>query len=140
MVMLNPSTADASRDDPTIRRCIALAARERYGGIEVMNLFAFRSASPRMLKAAADPVGPDNDRHLRNLFARHATVLAAWGIYGDFAGRAATVIRLAADCGVRLACLGLTARCQPRHPLYMKGDSAILPFVTESRTAPTVSL
>jgi hypothetical protein len=138
--MLNPSTADAARDDPTIRRCIALARRERCGGIEVMNLFAFRATTPGALKTAADPIGPDNDGHLRDLFARHMTILAAWGMHGDFIGRAEAVMRLATDSGARLACLGFTAAHQPRHPLYVKGDCTILPFATESCGMPTIPL
>ena len=103
MVMLNPSTADAESDDPTIRRCIALAAREGFGGVEILNLFAFRATAPADLKAAADPIGPDNDRHLRALFARHGTILAAWGMHGAHRGRAGEITELAAACGVGLA-------------------------------------
>jgi len=128
MVMLNPSTADAERDDPTIRRCIAFAARERFGGVEILNLFAFRATAPSDLKAAADPVGPDNDQHLRDLFARHGMILAAWGAHGAHRGRAEAIMRLAVDLGVTLTCLGRTAQGKPRHPLYVKGNSAILPF------------
>jgi hypothetical protein len=128
LVMLNPSTADAKWNDPTIRRCIAFAARDGFGGVEVMNLFAFRATAPADLKAAADPVGPDNDRHLRDLFARHASVLIAWGTHGAYRARADTVVRLAADLGTDLTCLGLSAHGQPRHPLYVKGDRKFLPF------------
>jgi len=128
MVMLNPSTADAERDDPTIRRCIALAVREGFGGVEILNLFAFRATVPADLKAAADPVGPDNDRHLRDLFARHGTIVAAWGMHGMLRGRAEEIARMAADRGVTLTCLGRTAQGQPRHPLYVRGNSAILPL------------
>ncbi|MEG8045721.1 DUF1643 domain-containing protein [Sphingomonas aerolata] len=61
IIMLNLSTADAENDDPTIRRCIAFARREGFGGIHVFNLFAFRATSPDDMRAAADPVGPLND-------------------------------------------------------------------------------
>lgn len=131
MVMLNPSTADATKDDPTIRRCIGFAVRERFGGVEILNLFAFRATAPADLKAAADPVGPDNDQHLRDLFARHRTILAAWGAHGAHLGRAEAIIRLAANRGTTLTCLGRTARGHPRHPLYARGDCAILPFQAE---------
>lgn len=63
-IMLNPSTADAEVDDPTIRRCMGLAKRDRFGGIVVLNLFAFRATSPADMKAAADPVGPENDARI----------------------------------------------------------------------------
>ena len=61
IIMLNPSTADASTNDPTIRRCIAFAVREGFGSIVVTNLFAFRATSPDAMKAAVDPVGPSGD-------------------------------------------------------------------------------
>lgn len=132
IVMLNPSTADAEKDDPTIRRCIGFAAREQFGGVEIFNLFAFRATAPKDLKAAADPIGPDNDRHLRDLFSRHGSVLAAWGTHGAHGGRAEAIIGLAGALKVTLTCLGRTAAGQPRHPLYLKGDSAILPFASTS--------
>lgn len=137
VVMLNPSTADAERDDPTIRRCIAFAAREGFGGIEVMNLFAFRATAPADLKAATDPIGPDNDRHLRDLFVRHSAVLAAWGAHGAYRGRADRVMRLATGLGATLTCFGHTAHGQPRHPLYLKGDCAILPLAAPAQTVST---
>lgn len=128
MVMLNPSTADAANDDPTIRRCIAIAAREGHGGLEIMNLFAYRATAPTDLKTATDPIGPDNDLYLEALFARYKNVLAAWGVYGSFCARAETVMRMATRRGVTFSCLGRTATGQPRHPLYMPADSGILPF------------
>jgi hypothetical protein len=85
-VMLNPSTGDAEVDDPTLRRCIGFAQREGLAGIVVRNLYAFRSPSPKDLKAAdkagVDIVGPENDRWLRDLAAARfevRTVVAAWG-------------------------------------------------------------
>jgi len=128
MVMLNPSTADAEKDDPTIRRCIAFAARERFGGVEILNLFAFRATAPTDLKGAADPVGPDNDRHLRALFARHPAIVAAWGAHGAHRRRDEAVLRIATGLGVTLTCLGRTAQGQPRHPLYLRSDTPIVPF------------
>lgn len=64
-VMLNPSTADAEVDDQTIKRCMHYARREEFGGIEVLNLYALRSPYPAALWAHPDPVGPENDAHLR---------------------------------------------------------------------------
>lgn len=128
MVMLNPSTADAERDDPTIRRCIFFARQSGFGGVEILNLFAFRATLPADLKAAADPVGPDNDAHLRDLFARHRAALAAWGAHGAFRSRADVVRRMAEEQGIALTCLGRTAQGQPRHPLYLRSDSTIRPF------------
>lgn len=132
VIMLNPSTADAEIDDPTIKRCISFALRERFGGIIVMNLFAFRATSPNDMKAAADPIGPDNDDWLvskLNLFASlNEPVLVAWGAHGSHLDRAARVVALADLAGSRLVCLGTTAAGHPRHPLYVKGDQPFVAF------------
>ena len=129
IVMLNPSTADADHDDPTIRRCMAFARRERFGGIHVLNLFAYRSTSPTDMKAAADPIGPENDGELDRLFIaakEYGTpVLAAWGAHGDFRQRASQVRGLARAIGANLQCLGTTDKGHPRHPLYVPGNQPL---------------
>jgi len=114
--MLNPSTADRQRDDPTIRRGIGFAARWGFGAVAVGNLFAFRTASPRVLRQASHPVGRANDRWLLRLAAQSSRVIAAWGNEGVLLGRDAQVRRLLAP----LDTLGLTQRGQPRHPLYLR--------------------
>lgn len=119
VVMLNPSTADAARDDPTICRCIAFAQRAGFGATDILNLFAFRATAPTDLRAAPDPVGPDNDAHLDDLFGRETSVLAAWGMHGSYRGRAETVRQMAAARRVRFVCLGQTVKGQPCHPLYL---------------------
>jgi hypothetical protein len=63
-VLHNPSTADATQLDPTLRRCVGFAKREGYGGMVILNLYAFRAKDLKVMKAATDPVGPDNDRVL----------------------------------------------------------------------------
>ena len=78
-VMLNPSTADASRDDPTIRRCIGFARAWGFGGVEVANLFALRATDPRHLRGVPDPVGPRNARSLKLALAHASLVVVAWG-------------------------------------------------------------
>ena len=125
-IMLNPSTADATLDDPTIRRCIGFARDRGFGGLRVLNLFAFRATDPAHMKAAQDPVGPDNDIHLIAALtaaaAANAPVIAAWGTHGAHNGRAAEVRELALQYGVELMCLGATRDGHPRHPLYVKAD------------------
>lgn len=125
-VMLNPSTADAEQDDPTVRRCIGFAQREGYCGLLVVNLFAYRATDPRELRRAIDPVGPENDRHLSTIFAAarrsSAPVVAAWGAKPD-PYRIRQVLRLADDVDMR--CLGTTAAGDPRHPLYVRGDQPL---------------
>ncbi|WP_426291211.1 DUF1643 domain-containing protein [Sphingomonas sp. TWP1-3-1] len=130
IIMLNPSTADAENDDPTIRRCIALARREGFGGIHVFNLFAFRATSPDDMKAVADPVGPLNDywlgQALRAAAIARVPVLAAWGAHGGHRTRANYVRGMAQLHGAELVCLGTTAAGHPRHPLYVKGDQPLV--------------
>lgn len=125
-VMLNPSTADAEHDDPTIRRCIGFAKRENYDGLLVVNLYAYRATDPREIRRAVDPVGPENDEYLQRVFttARRASapVVVAWGANPD-PYRLRQVLRLAE--GVDLRCLGTTAGGDPRHPLYVRGDQPL---------------
>src|SRR5688500_16243773 len=79
VVGVNPSTADADRNDPTITRCIEFARRWECGGLLMTNLFAYRSSKTRALRDAVDPIGPKNDRFIRDASARAAFVVAAWG-------------------------------------------------------------
>ncbi|HMQ17109.1 MAG TPA: DUF1643 domain-containing protein [Phycisphaerae bacterium] len=116
-ILLNPSTADARRDDPTIRCCVRLAARRGYGGIIVGNLFALRARDPRRLRRAHDPIGPHNDECLRAMLRGTGDVLAAWGNGGTWQRRGACVMALV-QATPRVYCLGFTRLGQPRHPLY----------------------
>lgn len=130
-VMLNPSTADANSDDPTIRRCIGFAKREGATGIVVYNLYAFRATSPADIKTAANPYGPDNDGWLMNL-SRWAgdngkSIVCAWGTNAsENAVKRAT--KIFATFGAMTACLGKTKDGHPKHPLYVRGDAPLVPF------------
>lgn len=130
-VMLNPSTADASMDDPTIRRCIGFAKREGCGALEVVNLFAFRATDPAALSTATDPIGPDNDRHIVEAAVRGGVIVAAWGasVPAALRTRPAQVGRLLRETRLRLWCLGMTSGGAPRHPLYVRGDAALVPWI-----------
>ncbi|VTT96531.1 Uncharacterized protein OS=Sinorhizobium meliloti Rm41 GN=BN406_01856 PE=4 SV=1: DUF1643 [Gemmataceae bacterium] len=131
--MLNPSTADGAQDDPTIRRCVGFARQWGYGGLTVVNLFAFRATLPRDLLKAADPVGPDNDRHIAAAAARR-TVVCAWGSLGSTRREVAMRRRRAGIVAglltgfVALRHLGLTAAGQPMHPLYRPATVVPEPF------------
>jgi hypothetical protein len=114
-VGLNPSTADHRQDDATIRRCVGFSKAMGFGQLLVANLFAFRTPHPRVLRRAADPVGPRNDRWLKRLAGEADLVVAAWGSHGSFLARDQDVIPLLGE----IHCLGITARGQPRHPLYL---------------------
>jgi len=132
IVMLNPSTADADNDDPTIRRCMAFAKREGFGGIRVVNLFAFRATSPDDMKAAADPFGPEGNAVLGEIFMvagmTDMSVLAAWGAHGSHMGRAEMIKTSAKGWGANLVCLGTTKDGHPRHPLYVAGNQPFVPL------------
>lgn len=129
-IMLNPSTAAADVDDPTVRRTQTFARAWGYGGVVVCNLFALRSTDPRALYAHPDPEGPENDRTL----TRWATsvligrTVVAWGVHGALDDRGARVAQLLANVGVDQWCLGTTKAGHPRHPLYVKGGTILRPF------------
>lgn len=122
-VMLNPSTADADRDDPTIRRCLAFARAWQCTELRVVNLFAYRATDPKELLQAADPVGPENDEHIRRAARGAAFVVAAWGAHKVAEERAQHVLGLIDGLkGIGLQCLGTTKSGAPRHPLYVPAD------------------
>lgn len=127
-VGLNPSTADAERDDPTIRRCIRFARDWGYGGVLVGNLFAFRATRPVDLKAAAAPVGRANDRWLRALAGEAAIVVVAWGNDGRHRGRDRAVLDLLGA----VHCLGTTRSGAPRHPLYVRAAATPVAYADDA--------
>ena len=129
-VMLNPSTADAELDDPTIRRCIGFARALGAPGILVVNLYAFRATKPADLWRAADPVGPHNDAILTSVLGgRGRPVIAAWGANAR-QDRVDRFLQLARNAGGRreLTALGVTKVGAPRHPLYLRGDAQLTPW------------
>jgi len=132
-VMLNPSIADASRDDPTIVRCAGFARREGFGGIAVWNLYAYRATKPAAMWAArrkgVDIVGPENDRRLRNLLAwadgLELPVIAAWR---PNAARDAARVAWLRKPGwrSRVAPPGaLSKDGHPRHPLMLRKEAPL---------------
>jgi hypothetical protein len=114
-VGLNPSTADETDDDPTVRRCVGFAKAWGYERLFLANLFGYRATNPKELLQTTDPVGPDNDQHLRNLSRRAELTIAAWGAQGHWHGRNDQV------CGIlsNLHYLKLTKAGHPSHPLYL---------------------
>jgi len=120
-ICLNPSTADADLDDPSLRRCIRFAQAWGYGGVVMGNLFAFRATRPRVLSDVQDPIGPENDRWLTRLRAASEVAVAAWGNRGALQDRA----RIVTARPGKLYCLGRTASGAPRHPLYVSGTTQL---------------
>ncbi len=117
---LNPSTADETEDDPTIRRCITFAKTWGYDGLCMANLFAFRATDPSVMLAEPDPIGQDNDSHLLVMAGNAGVVVAAWGTSGVHMGRADAVRKLVPH----LHYLRLTKDGHPGHTLYLPGDLA----------------
>lgn len=126
-IMLNPSTATALVNDPTVGRCEARAVRDGYGGFEVVNLFALRSTDPGMIKKHPDPVGPDNDAAILDACSDADMVICAWGKHGRYRERDKHVMRLLN--GIPLYCLGINGDGTPKHPLYLKSDLNPVLFV-----------
>lgn len=123
-VGLNPSTADETQDDPTIRRCIAFAKAWGYSGLCMTNLFAFRATDPLVMKRRSDAVGPENDHHLLALSKDAGVVVAAWGAHGTHQGRDAEVKLLLPN----LHYLRLTRDGHPGHPLYLPKTLVPIPM------------
>lgn len=115
---LNPSIADETADDPTIRRCIGFAEAWGFGGIYMLNLFAFRATNPKEMKKTSDPIGPLNNDFLKIHIKPSGLNIACWGTHGNFMNRSKTVIELLGD--ENLSCFGMTQSGQPKHPLYLK--------------------
>jgi hypothetical protein len=118
---LNPSTADATVNDNTIRRLIDYADRWGYDGLNMYNLYAFRATDPKDMLASSDPVGPLNDEMLVEAATYNNTVVACWGVNAK-EDRESFVIGLMKACDIDLMCIALSKHGKPRHPLYLKKD------------------
>lgn len=119
---LNPSTADETKDDPTVRRCINYAKSWGYGALCMTNIFAFRATDPKVMKKQENPVGLDNDSHLLKCGARAGLIICAWGNHGSFINRDLTVTNFLNSNFLDMHCLGVSQSGQPKHPLYLKKD------------------
>ena len=118
-VMLNPSTATEVQNDPTVERCERRARALGYGGLRVPNIFACRDTDPKLMRAAADPIGPDNDAAIAEGCAWADDVIAAWGTHGAHLSRGAAVETLLRASQRPLLHLGLSKAGHPKHPLYI---------------------
>lgn len=136
-ICLNPSTADAEEDDPTVRRCVAYAKAWGFGAVCILNLFAYRATDPAEMKKAPDPVGEWNNQMIVNTVHRAGLVVAAWGTHGDFdpvrmgvegatrqdGPRAGVVLGLLRNMRVQAHALKITKQGAPGHPLYLRKDA-----------------
>jgi len=118
-VGLNPSTADETKNDPTVRRCIDFARRWNFDLFYMLNAYAFRATDPAEMKRAADPVGKETDKVLRAVASQCRLIVAAWGVH--ISDERERDVLSALNCSVR--CLGRTKHGRPRHPLYLRKDT-----------------
>lgn len=121
---LNPSTADATEDDPTIRRCTRFARDWGFACLKMLNLYAYRATEPRDLFGFdGDKVGPENDCTIAKVVGGSDLIICAWGVNAPLR-RADQVLGLIAAPH----CLGVTKDGAPRHPLYVKAATLPQPF------------
>ncbi|PHQ71346.1 MAG: hypothetical protein COB93_03365 [Sneathiella sp.] len=118
-IMLNPSTADATRNDPTIERCHRRAVAMGFSALDVVNIFAFRATDPRDLKRTAKPVGSDNDAAIIASLKDADMTICAWGSHGDHQNRHNAVRDLLKANRLTVHALSLTKKGLPGHPLYL---------------------
>jgi hypothetical protein len=132
-VMLNPSTADAEENDPTIRRCIGFAKAWGFGGLIVTNLYPLRATDPRQLKTDEQPKGPflnspelrtpilENDIHITGYARSAKLIVCGWGNHGRGV-QAERTLMMIRGAGKVPHCLAMTGSGQPSHPLYLRSD------------------
>ncbi len=117
-VGLNPSIADADIDDPTIKKCVRYSLLWHYGGLVMVNLFAYRATKPRKMMTATSPVGPLNDEFIKRFSKDAGLTIMAWGNNGSHKNRNSEVIPLLTEPYY----LVLTNKEHPHHPLFLKYD------------------
>jgi len=118
-IMLNPSTADEIKNDPTVERCERRARALGFGSFRVCNIFAFRATDPRVMRAETDPIGPENDAAILESCAWADRVICAWGTHGAHRNRGPQMADLVKQAGISPYHLGLSKEGHPKHPLYI---------------------
>lgn len=124
---LNPSTADETEDDPTVRRCINYAKTWNFGGMYMFNIFGVRATDPRQMLADDEPVGPYNDDFIIDEISQCQRIVCCWGSHGSHMKRSDEVLEILKS--KKLFCFGLNNNGEPKHPLYLKKDLIPVPFV-----------
>ena len=119
-VLLNPSTADHEKNDPTVERCCRRAMKAGFGRVEILNIFAYRSTDPSVLYTLDDPVGTENDAAIIEVVRDAELVICGWGTHGKLLGRGQQVLALLKNEGIRPFALAVNRDRSPCHPLYQK--------------------
>lgn len=130
-ICLNPSTADETKDDPTVRKCVRLAKRWGLDAMCITNLFAFRATAPKVMKGCDSPVGPENDGWISRIARDAEVVICAWGRHGSFLGRSEEVLKFL-DPPVHYLRMG---ELEPYHPLYLSDNSMPMQWHINERLA-----
>lgn len=126
-VMLNPSTADATMDDATVRSCTRIAKYNGYDNFAVVNLYAFRATHPHIMLTAEDPIGPKTDWWIDLASQRASKVIVAWGNHAKWK-RANEVVEILRRDNPVLYSLGTNANGSPKHPLYQASGTPLVPW------------
>lgn len=116
--LVNPSKAGAIKGDTTTSKCTGFAKVHGYDGICLINLYAFCATDPMDMKAQVDPIGPDNDGHLRRVAQEFRSIICAWGV-NAYPDRVRDVMRIFTVENCYLSCLGVTKDGHPRHPVRL---------------------
>ena len=125
-VLYNPSTADETEDDPTLRRCISFARSWGYGGLCIINLFSLRTPDPSILRGHSQPKGPDHERCFQEALEGHSDVVCAWGLQGG------PISSHFSPGTHRIFHLGLNRDGSPKHPLYLPSSTFLHEWQTHS--------
>jgi len=133
IIMLNPSTADALKDDPTTRKCLHYARKYGCGRYTAVNLFSFRSHMPKVMKKATDPIGAHNDYHLlkwidMSIGIPDSIVVVAWGNDGSHLNRDTEVMSLIKLHGITPLCFRTNQNGTPKHPTYLANNLDLIPY------------
>ena len=118
-VMLNPSTATETQNDPTVERCERRARALGFGSFAVGNIFAYRATDPKVMRGVGDPIGPGNDAAILAMASEADRIICAWGTHGAHLQRGAAVEQVLRATGRELFHLGLSQAGHPKHPLYI---------------------
>ncbi len=141
-IMLNPSTADETVDDQTIRKCIGFSEKWGCGGFRVVNLFALRARDPREMKKHTAPHGPENRKHFDEAIgaakasSHDGPIVCAWGNHGRHLHQDLVVLDWLKSHHVAVMALKITKKGQPGHPLTLSYELPLIPFSPKS-TAPS---
>lgn len=131
VILLNPSTATHEVNDPTVTRCIMRAQAMGFGGLVVLNAFAWRDTDPEKMKSAPEPIGIHNDEVILEVCAAAGAVLCGWGTHGGYRYRDAQLLALLRENGIKPGALGFNGDGTPKHPLYVPYAAPVIPMAME---------